>query len=272
MSYVEFLLVTCCLEPSRAEVLQLVVDNMKQAMPDVIDHITVFDNASTQPKIGELLTSTFKHVYVADKNVGYWSAVDWWLAHIAPSTPKYTYIIESDMIHYDFDKFWLAANFLDNHPDIGAVRLHEYSVENKHLYNKDILVPGSRTDIWQSHTNKVTQKPITVSSESVAGIHTTNFLTQLPALNRYNTMCRVFHRLGSMPNFIEPDFQRFYHDEFPLNAILDGGVFHCNPGSVNARVVTGSWTSPKSLHQMGYMGTRQGLIVPPSQYNVTKVL
>lgn len=151
MSDVSFLLVTCCLDESRANVLTDVVKNLSSQYDGDEDDLTVFDNSSTIIGTHELLTNTFKNVYVADVNVGYWSAIDWWLESIEHKQPKYTYIIESDMIHYDFHKIWDAAKLLTNNDQIGSVRLHEYSVENWHLYNKD------------NPTKKFTQKYLAIA-------------------------------------------------------------------------------------------------------------
>lgn len=277
---IAFLFVTCCLEPSRTEVLNLVVDNIKTKMPELLDTITVVDNASTEPGVRDLLGSTFKNVYVVDHNVGYWTAVDWWLTEQQLSQtrnesvmPQFTYIIESDMVHYDFDKIWAAAKFLTNNGDVGSVRLHEYSIENKHLYNKDAPTQGSRSNIWQSHTNKVTGKPVVIDqSRGQFGVYPANFLTQLCALNRYKSMFRVFESLRKIEKFSEVDFQRLYHDHHAQSAILDGGIFNSDPGSYGKKVMTGSWTSPEALAKVGYHGTRQGMILKPSQYTVQKLV
>lgn len=270
---VGFLLVTCCLEPTRAHVLRQVIDNIRQEAPELLSKLTVFDNASTQDGIVDDLTSTFKHVVVSDRNVGYWSAIDWWLDHVDPQ-PRYTYIIESDMIQYDFHRLNDAVEFLNENEDVGAVRLHEYSVANKHLYNKDVPVKGSKTNIWQSHVNKASGQPIKIDPVETKGIHKANFLTQLPALNRFNTLKSVFKTLRETrpSGFSEPDFQRLYHEHFPMNAIIDGGIFHCNPGAFGAPVATGSWTPAEELAKMGYHGTRQGIILPQDQYHVTRLL
>lgn len=268
---ISFLLVTCCLEPSRQTVLEQVVENIKTKAPELLDVITVFDNASTQPDTLKLLTNNFSNVYVGTPNLGYWSAINWWLEHISTQQPEFTYVIESDMLHYDFDRIWTCANFLKDNPDVGACRLHEYSITNKHLYDKDRPVPGSRKTIWQSHTNKVTGKPITTVETDTPGIFRTNFLTQLPALNRYLSMTKVFQRLLELGSFTEFDFQRMYHVEHPTNIILDGGIFNCDPGGFGEKVLTGSWTSQEDLNRIGYKNTRFATISPADQYNVIKV-
>jgi hypothetical protein len=269
---VSFLLVSCCLEPSRLDVLKQVVANLQNEASEIVSSVTVFDNASTQPGVAELLCDTFKNVYVSEQNVGYWTAVDWWLTHINKNQPEFTYIIESDMIHYDFHKFWKAENFLKSNKEIGAVRLHEYSVKNKHIYNKDAPHPDSRKSMWVSHNNKVTNKPIIIdSSLAVDDIHPANFLTHLPALNRYETLVRAFATLRDFSEFNEVDFQRLYHNEYQINSICDGGIFHCDLGSHSSNTVTGSWTSPDKLKQMGYLLTRYASIKQPNKYNVHRL-
>lgn len=281
MTEPRILLVTCCMERSRYEVLKQVMQNIREECPpEWRDNITVFDNASTFIGAGELLT-TFSNVYRSDKNVGYWSAVDWWLQHVADESPqpvdsqtfwpKYTYIIESDNVHYDAHQMPKCVDFLEKHPELGSMRMHQYSIENFRLYNKDVPLPQSKRNLWQSHTNKVTGKG--VAHHQVDGrFWRTNFLTQLPALNRFEAMKQCFDELRSMGRFNELDFQRLYHDRYPDISILDGGMFHCdlNPyGTPDS--VTGSWTNPQTLKQLGYVPTRISSIVPRDQYTVQRL-
>jgi len=254
-----YLLVTCCLEDSRAEILKQVVENLQEQATDYIPELTVFDNASTVKWVPEYLTQNFPIVYRSSRNVGYWSAVNWWLRQQAqrPERPALTYIIESDMIHYDMQRIEGCEKFLMSNHDVGSVRLHEYSVEDMHLYNKSAPVQGSKKNVWQSHVNSVTGKPIVNKPADLdAGIWTNNFLTQLPALNRFESMLMVFDRLLEIGSFKEPDFQRIYWDLHPKTAILDGGIFHFDPGCHTSGVVTGSWTNPETLRKLGYYGTR----------------
>lgn len=270
---VAFLLVTCCLDETRANVLVDVVDNLRLQFDGNADSLTVFDNASTIEWTRKLLTDNFRNVYTSDRNVGYWSAVDWWLNHIINKRQKYTYIIESDMIHFNFSKLWTAVDVLNKNDDIGSVRLHEYSVKNSHLYNKDKPVNGSKRNIWQSHTNKITYKPITLLPlPEFDDIYESNFLTQLPALNRYQTIISCFDDLKNMGKFSELDFQKFYHQRYTKTGIVDGGIFHCDPGCKDADVITGSWTDPALLNSLGYLETRYANIVDANRYNVTKLI
>lgn len=264
---IAFLLVTCCREQSRTQILSQVIDNIEQQAPTLLKTMTVFDNESTDPVVSEMLTSKFSNVKLATPNLGYWSAINWWLENLASDPPQFTYVIESDMIHFAFDKIWQCEKYLQKNPDVGSIRLHEYSVENRHLYNKDVPTKGSRTT-WQSHTNKATGKPISIDPTHTDGIHKTNFLTQLPALNRYESMCRVFKKLLEIKSFTELDFQRLYHEEHNVTGILDGGIFHCDSASFGTKAITGSWTSKDELKRLGYLDTRFATITPSDQYKI----
>jgi hypothetical protein len=272
MGTVACLLVSCCLEQFRADILAQVVANLQEQAPQLREQLCVFDNASSVPGVSDLLRANFAHVFQTDRNVGYWSAIDWWLDQLQGTPPDYTYIIESDMVHYAFPRVWDAAALLDHHPDLGAVRLYEYSVANLHLYNKDNPRPDSRREAWQSHTNKVTGRGI-VHDRLEGNFWRTNFLTHLPALNRYSAMVEAFAELRKYPHFTELDFQRLYNDQhpYPHIALLDGGIFHCNLGSPFTGAPTGSWSSPEDLKRLGYHPTRFTSIVPRDQYKVSRV-
>jgi len=265
------LLVTCCLEQSRYDVLKRVIANIKDSCPpEWANEITVFDNASTFVGMGELC-SAFKNVYRADRNVGYWTAIDWWLDSLAQNPPEYTYIIESDMIHYGAHRMQDCVTFMDEHPDVGAVRLQEYSVENFRLYNKERPVQGSHKNIWQVHTNRVTNEGVKHERVGEGSFWRTNFLTQLPALNRYVAMRDAFNKLRVMHSFTEFDFQQLYHSSYPRNALINGGIFTCEQQPHDKNVITGSWTLPKVLAKQGYLPTRQAFIAPRDQYTVVRL-
>lgn len=268
---IAFLLVTCCLERSRSEILAQVIKNLQEQAPEIQLTITVFDNASTEVGTIDVLRDCFSNVYRADHNVGYWSAIDWWLEleHLSGDPPAYTYVIESDMIHYAFSKLWECAGYLDTNPDVGSVRLHQYSVTERYLYDKDRPQKESHRNLWQSHTNRATGLPVKLD-HSIGDIWSTTFLTQLPALNRYRAMKEVFAELRSMPRFTEFDFQRRYWQRYHRTAILDGGIFHCDLNPFGAKTITGSWTNEVDLNRIGYQTTRNATILDPGQYNVRR--
>lgn len=266
----KILMVTCCLDQSRADVLNTVVDNVKKEFGYRIEDITVFDNASTIESSTRLLNSEFKNVYQSNKNVGYWSAIDWWLNQLDDDT-SYTYIIESDMMHYNVEnRFEDCLRFLEANPQVGSVRTHEYVVEQRHLYDKDRPHPLSKRNLWQSHTNKVTGEALSFWEPHHDVWHTT-FLTQLPAINRLWAMRESFNELRELGDFSELDFQRSYWKRYSQTGIIDNGLFHCDLNPYGSKVITGSWTDPNKLQSLGYQQTRFSKLLPRDQYTVKRV-
>lgn len=275
-----FVMVTCSLDASRAAVLEKVAANVVQkcvtVRPTMLDDLLVIDNASTVPGTRELLASCFRHVHAVDRNVGYWTAVDWALAEgpalLGRDDYRYVYVIESDMLHYAFERLPVAECFLACRPDIGGVRCQEYSVEHQRLYDKERPRGSSRRWAWQSHTHFFTQQPIVHSPSGVLELYETSFLTQLPALNRIDVVRAAFDALRARRSFSEHDFQRECFERHPTNALLDGGIYHARLGTdVDGPCVTGSWSSQAVLQTTGYRATRTGWIDPPGTYRVTRV-
>ena len=263
------------MEPSRSVLLKKTIDHLiTHAPPWWFERMTWVDNASTQY---DVIDEQMKRLQVSkhriDRNVGYWSAIDWWLTSLAVNPPEYTYIVESDMLHNNaaVGALELCVECLDAHPELGAVRLHEYSIEDCHLYDKDKPVEGSHRNIWQTHTNKATGERIAHERVDEGPLWRTNFLTQLPALNRYGAMAKTFESLRVLGKFTEFDFQRLYHALYPEVAVHDGGIFTCKACPNDGTCVTGSWTSPAELVQQGYYPPRNAFIVPRDQYTVTLV-
>jgi hypothetical protein len=259
------LLVTCCLDPSRYDILRQVVDNLGAQTPSCLEQIDVFDNASIVEGTHELL-SRFNHVYRADRNVGFWSAIDWWLDQMRNSSPDYVYVIESDLIHHAWDRISECTAFLDNHPDVGGVRAHEYSVADKHLYNKDAPLPGSNRRAWRSHRNIVTGERVELTRVS-GDLYITNFPAHIPAINRYDMIDHAFRHLGAQPAFSEHDFQRVCHEKYQKMGLIDGGLY--KELAFNGSGATGSFLDACVLNRMGYQTTRTATIIPRNEYIVT---
>jgi hypothetical protein len=173
------------------------------------------------------------------------------------------------MVHYRMSALTQCEAFLDEHRDVGSVRLHEYSVKDMHLYDKDVPVEGSKRTIWQRHVNRVTGERVKHHpADRKNGIWTNNFLTQLPALNRTYSMELVFDQLYKIGRFTELDFQRLYWGLHPQTAILDGGIWHMEPGAYGGKALTGSWSSPELLAKIGYQNSRFGSIEADGSYRV----
>lgn len=265
---VAYLLVTCCRDATRAKILDQVVANLRDQAPQLGASLTVFDNASTELGTRELLTSSFNNVYQADHNVGFWSAIDWWLGQLEASPPDYVYIIESDLMHRGFDRLRQCIDYLDVRPDVGGVRVHEYCVADSHLYDKDRPHPKSKRHCWRSHTNVVTGKRVEITHD-MGDIYLTTFPAHVPALNRLAMVRHAFDRLRAMPHFNEHDFQRACHEVYQKIALLDGGIFY--ELAYNGAGAVGSFTPPQVLGQMGYQSARASAIVPRDQYNVVRL-
>ena len=269
MNKVNYLFVTCCREESRFAVLEEVVSNLIQYEDLYKNSITVFDNSSIIDNVQELLKDNFDNVILSDTNVGYWSAINYWLN--IQDKSDYTYIIESDMMHYDMNSLTSCIDYLDKNTDNGSVRTHEYSIENWHLYDKNQPRSDSRRALWQSHTNKVTNKKINHTlkfDNEINQIYETNFLTQLPALNRSDTMKRTFDILSKLENFSEFDFQKLYWKEYQKTGIIDKGLFNCDQTKLGSGAITGSWSNPNALKEIGYLPTRQATIKNSSKFKL----
>ena len=260
-----FLLISCCVEESRFEILEKVVMQLLSQVDGYGDYglpIVAFDNGSTHPGTVDFLKGMLSvPTYAARTNLGYWSAIRWALDNVDTSGYEYIHIIESDHYYYDLPSIALAENFLDEHPEVGAVRLQEYSVAQQHLYNKSRQHKDGKKYAWVTHTNTATGKPVELHETEHDRIYTSNFLTVLHGLNRLDTMREVFDELGFDERFSEPDFQRLYHQRHPIIALLDGGIFHAKLGftPMNPKALSGSWSHDVS--RLGYRTTRQDTIL-----------
>jgi hypothetical protein len=241
----------------------------------------VFDNASIGDTV-DFLKSTFTNVYRADRNVGYWSAIHWWLNELSvrKNPPTYVYIIESDLVHLEHahERLQACIKFLDEHIDYGSVRLYEWTYAERHLYDKNNPVAQSKRNAWRSHTNWVTGKKVDIFPTQVPNLYGTTFLTQLVAINRYDVIKYAFDQLVEKSSFVEPEFQRLYYNRYSevihspsLTAIIEGGLFHCNLATYGARTISGSYTPPENLARLGYLATRIANIIPLGQYAVNRV-
>ena len=269
-----YLLVSCCVEESRFDILQKVINQLSKQLKG-IDRgmpITVFDNGSTHPGTRECLTETLPlQTYAAQTNKGYWSAIKWVLDNVDLTGYDFIHIIESDHLYYDFQRIGEAEAFLKTHPDVGSIRLQEYSVAEQHLYNKTLARADGRRYAWVSHVNSATGKAVELQETDTSQIYSSNFLTQLHSLNRLQPIIEVFNDLSKLERFSEPDFQRMYHELYPTVAILDGGIFHAKLGFTldNPKALSGSWSHDVS--RLGYKTTRQDTILSYSDSEVIRL-
>lgn len=278
-----FLFVTCCVEPTRFNVLKQVVQNLKDEQKtknyNIEDHLVVFDNGSTISGTIELLTTNFKNVWHSSSNEGFWSAINWVLEQFDTSRYDYIYVIESDHIHFALDKINDIENFLDQHPNIGGVRAQEFVVAEKHLYDKSNPRPDSRRYAWVNQRNHKSNKKIEFIPTNTPGYYNTDFLSQIHSVNRLVPFKQVFKKLENQSRngqkFSEFDYQKMYAELFPRFGIIDGGIFHakltwCTGVVAGSFIASGAegYNGPMIQETNGYQETRISIITPPEKMNV----
>lgn len=253
---VDFLYVSCNKEQTRFDLQEEVLQNLRTELPKkVLERFTCVDNASTIAETPKQLKNTFDYVIQFNQNYGLWSAINWWLQNTT-SNSEFCYIVESDMFHYDFDKFFSLVEFLEKTPDIGAARCQEYSFKNMHLYDKHNQVEGSVKYAWQTHKNRVTSEKVRHElADEKNEIYTSNFLTQLPAINRRSELVKIFDVLSQNKNVDEFEFQKLYHETYKKTCFIEGGIYRC-PNNLDNVTMNGSWESESKIKQIGYRTTR----------------
>lgn len=270
-----YLLVTCSMDEGREYLACQVCKNLEaeNSGHNFTEDLIVFDNASLYERHFESIPKDAKLIK-SDRNVGYWSAINWVLRHykkIMGRDYDYIYIIESDLIHRDMKRLDYCEDFLINNPNVGGIRTQNFSVKFKVFYNKKYH--------WIPFVNKsslVSQKnPITGDSvwfdlvNKDAKIYLTNFHAKLPSLNRVHAMKKVFKKLEAKKNITEFDFMKLYFKEYPLMGILDGGLYKML-SSIETSYVSGSYSTYDQLKKIGYSNTRIDEIVS-SGFSVKKL-
>lgn len=260
-----YLLVTCSLEQSRFDVYKRVHESLlaHPSFDKFNDSLIAFDSASTIPAMAGLL-GDFKRVVTVDRNVGYWTAIDWTLRNyerlVGPR--KYIYIIESDCVHHDMHRLTECEAFLDANPDVGMVRTQEFVVAERELYDKDRPSAESRKYAWQRQTNVVTGERVQIARAS-GDIHTSNFLPVLCGLSRIDAMQETFEQLRDLKQVDELVYQRLAHKKHANVGLIDGGLFDAR-FSYESNAISGSW-NPGNV---GYRRTRIDRIEPNGSYVV----
>jgi hypothetical protein len=283
-----YLLVTCCVEKTRYDILKTVVANIKYEQASkhfsIEDDLIVFDNGSTFPGTIELLKSNFQKsriarkeplIFRSQKNEGFWSAINWvlnsadWVRNY-----QYIYVIESDHTHFALEKVQDIETFLDRHQDVGGVRGQEFLVSQAHLYDKGRPVDGSRTYAWVHQANPVTKQRITFEPTDVPDFYRSQFLSQLHSVNRMTAFYDVFADLQKLSangiRFSELDYQLRYYEKYPVFGVLDGGLFHAKLSWFNGSVA-GSYIAAPQVESLGYQETRISTIVAPERMTVESI-
>lgn len=265
-----YVLITCCLEPGRKEILERVVDNLtsQAEFNELNSKLIVFDNASTVPGTVELLTP-FANVFQSDRNIGYWTALRWVAHHYEQYVGKqrYIYSIESDCIHTKIERLADCEQLLEQRNDVSMVRTQEFIVAERHLYDKNRPRQGSRVYAWQSQTNRFRNEHVEFKQLD-ENLYLSNFTPVVCGLNRLPVFTDVLDQLAAMPKISEADFMGKVDAQFPFTAVYDGGLFHSQLSFANMDIVAGS---RPNTHVPGYRSTQQDRIDPDGTYTITKV-
>lgn len=271
------LLVTCCVEETRFEVLKQVVENLKLEQEkkhvNISKNLWVFENGSTVPGSREFIRSNFSNVFESDKNYGFWSAINWFLKYINDFHSgefDYIHIIESDHIFFAIEKLLTCEAALDKYKEIGSIRCQEFVVSEAHLYDKDRQSSESRSYAWVRQRDW-NGKQITFNLvDSKMNLYSSGLVPLLHSVNRLDGMFHAFNQLQACESFSEQDFQKFYKEIHPESGLIDGGLFHTKL-TWDSPNLSASW-SPKSRRDaVGYRDSRHDSIVPISQMKVVKL-
>lgn len=232
MSDILFAVFSCSIEGTRDRAFNEVSENItsSEIWPSIRDSTILFDNASTKP-LTLCAFDKFQNIAKCERNVGYWSAVNWVLENYQRLVPekKYIYIIESDCIHWSMEKIQMCRDFLEKNPDVGMVRTQEFLISQSHRFDKMRSFPDSTR--WNRFRlyNHVKNEPLKFWDPD-GEIYRTNFVPVLCGLNRIDAMKSVFRILSGRSSITEFDFQKMMFDLYECNAQLDAGIFNSSAG------------------------------------------
>ena len=260
------LLVTCSRDESRRDLAIRVTTNLAELAPTagLADCFVVFDNGST---LDEHLALVPPGTVVcrSERNLGYWSAIQWVLAHrsrLFGRPFEYLYIVESDLVHLDLVPLGVCERFLESEPRAGCVRTQEFSVRWRWRFDKRLRrLPFHVLRSAIMLRNAVTDEKAWFRPAGVDGVYLSNLHAKLPALNRLDALDRVFGQLSEMATFTETDFFRLMMERHPYIGVYEGGLFYSAISWANRdRFVMGSWTDEGQLARLGYQPTRAARI------------
>jgi hypothetical protein len=261
-----YLLVTCSMDKTRSQLACEVTKNLisENDRHSFFADLLVFDNASIFSEHLRLFPPDVR-VVKSDKNIGYWSAINWVLVHYSELFRRkysYIYIIESDLMHKNMTRLDDCERFLEDNPTIGGIRTQEFSVRWRVLYDKKFhWIPFARRRSLVSQKNAITGERIWFREGNRAQrIWLTNFHAKLPALNRMCAMSRVFAELARQEKITEIDFMHHYYAIYPNMALLDGGIYYMLSSSDTPHM-SGSYSTSQQLALAGYQSTRIANIV-----------
>jgi len=262
------LLVTCCVEETRFEVLKSVVETLKTEQEtkdiDITPNLWVFDNGSTFPGSLDFIKSNFSKVFQAEKNYGFWSAINWFIKHLDDNFAgqfDFLHVIESDHTYFALEKLLTCEAALQKYPSVGSIRLQQFDVANAHLYDKDRQSKDSVSHAWVRQRDwDGTQITFKLLDEEMR-LYESRLVPLLHSVNRLDGMRYAFSVINLHVRFAEQDFQAAYRMVHPKSGLIDGGVFHTKL-TWQTDALSGSWSPREDLSNAGYRDTRRDFIVP----------
>ena len=258
-----FLLVTCSRDTARRDMAVTVTRNVVDRLSSLglTDRLVVFDNASLyQEHLDSLPKGT--RVCRSAENLGYWSAIKWMLDNvdsIADFSYDFLYIIESDLVHFDFSALGKCELFLDAELTASAVRTQEFSVKQRWRFDKRLsFLPFHVERSQVSLRNAVNNEKATFKAvKKFPGLYLSNLHPKLPALHRLGLLHEVFERLAAKDGFSEGDYFVEAMKIKPMIGVLDGGLYHSlTTWSDRGTVISGSYASAEQIANVGYHPTR----------------
>lgn len=263
-----YLLVSFSIDECRQRFLQQTVDSLKKEIAtkqlEIEDDIVVFDNASPRPDTLPLLKSSFKNVFLADKNYGLWSAINWAVNNYHEKF-DYIHVIESDLVYYALEKMQQCEQTLITRSDIGCVWCMEFLIAEAHRFSKNDPRPDSIRRSWLTQSANVIGERVTFGSQIIDSIHECSMNPQLVGLLRTKTVKAVFDTIGPHNIFTEFGFYKHYFVHHPHNAVCDGGL-HYSLGNIP----DGKTTSGSHTFNSTYMETRKSFIHDLNEMKVEK--
>ena len=267
------LMVTCCIEPTRFDVLKEVVSALDVERlgkgVDIEKNLWVFDNGSLD-EAKQFIDFHFPKVFWAEKNYGFWSAIDWFIDYLDREHPgkfDYIHIIESDHVFFALEKLLACEKALDTYPDIGSIRCQEFVVSEAHLYDKDRQSSQSRTYAWVRQVDWDNTRITFDLVDQELKLYKSRLVPLLHSVNRLPAMKYAFNKLRQMAKFSEQDFQRFYRECHKLSGLIDGGLFHTKL-TWDTPALSASWSGEQRRNNVGYRDTRHDSIVPIKEMTV----
>jgi len=259
------LIVLCAFESTRFEISKKVIKSINDEVNNLKNYkIFILENGSTYNLRNSDIPFSCTLIRL-NKNVGYWSAIYYFLDYLKMNQEagSYIYIVESDNYHYNMNRLNHARLFLIDNPNINSVRTQEFIIKFKELFSKESFLKflGNRRS-RVSLINAVTgEKAYFKKDKSTDSLYISNLHAKLPSLHRIEALRKVFVNLSRYSSFTEWNFFREMQNLSDKIGIVDYGCYFTLSQYRNRKIIpSGSWIKEHKLHDMQYLPTRKDKI------------